>query len=183
MASELLPDGSEKGLRGHMAGERGVRRRIGLAPEAGEIDRSPPYKRIATEEAWTFPELVDAQVKLLKSADAPGDPALRMGGMFASMPELQKMLCDLGDLRIAHMDEYGIDRQLLLLTAPGPQCLEPGEGTRLAARSNDIAAAACATRPDRFSALAAFQPQDPDEAAREIERAMKELKLKLLILL
>lgn len=176
MASELLPDGSEKGLRGHMT-ERGVRRRIGMAPPAGEIARNVPYKRIATEEAWTFPELVEAQVKLLKTSNAPDDPALRMGGMFASMPELQKMLCDLGDLRIAHMDEYGIDRQLLLLTAPGPQVLEPDEGTRLAARSNDIAAEACAKRPDRFSALAAFQPQDPDAAAREIERAMKELNL------
>ena len=177
MAGEKLPDGSEKGLRGYMTEERGVRRRIGLAPLAGDIDRNPPYKRIATEEAWTFPELVDAQVRFLKSANAPDDPALRMGGMFASLPALQKMLCDLGDLRIAHMDEYGIDRQLLLLTAPGPQVLEAEEGTRLAARANDIAAEACAKRPDRFSALAAFQPQDPDAAALEIERAMKDLKL------
>src|SRR6202008_5039366 len=52
----LLADGSEKGLRGYME-ERGVRTRIGLAPSAGEIDRAAPYKRIATEEAWTFPDL------------------------------------------------------------------------------------------------------------------------------
>ena len=175
MASERLPDGSEKGLRGYMV-ERGVRRRIGRAPPAGEIDRNPPFKRIATEEAWTLPELVEAQVKLLNNPNAPNDPALRMGGIFAAMPELQKMLCDLGDLRISHMDEYGIDRQLLLLTAPGPQVLEPEEGARLARLANDKLADACAKRPDRFSGMAAFQPQDPDGAAREIERGMKELK-------
>ncbi|MEJ2087606.1 MAG: hypothetical protein P8Y69_03850 [Gammaproteobacteria bacterium] len=57
---ELLPDGSEKGLRGH-AQERGQRLRIGMAPPEGEIVRDAPYQRIATEEAWTFPTLVKAQ--------------------------------------------------------------------------------------------------------------------------
>ncbi|WP_417320114.1 amidohydrolase family protein [Emcibacter sp.] len=172
--SDLLPDGSEFGLRGYLP-ERGVRRRIGLAPAKGEIDRNAPYKRIATEEAWSFPELVEAQVSLFKSGRASDDGALAMASMFANMPDLQDLLFDLGERRIAHMDEFGIDRQLLLLTSPGVQVLEPEEGTRLARKANDIAAEACARYPDRFSALAAFQPQDVDGAVAEIERAMKEL--------
>ena len=167
----LLPDGSEKGLRGHME-ERGVRRRVGLAPAAGEIDRHPPYKRIATEEAWTFPDLVKAQIVYLESGDAPDDPALQMGRMFASMPKLQAMLQDVGAGRIAHMDEYGIDRQLLLLTAPGVQVVRPGDGTALARQANDIAAQACRDYPDRFSALAAFDPRDVKSAVAELERAV-----------
>ncbi len=167
---------SEPGLRGH-AVERGSRRRIGLAPPAGRVDRDAPYRRIATEEAWSFPELVEAQVRLLNRPDAPDDPALRMAGMFAGMPALQEMLFDIDAGRIEHMDEFGIDRQLLLLTSPGVQVLGPAEGTAMARKANDLAAAACAKHPDRFSALAAFAPQDVDGAVAEIDRAMQELGL------
>lgn len=172
----MSEDPSEPGLRGH-AIERGVRRRIGLAPAAGTIERKAPYLRIATEEAWSFPELVEAQLRRLRSAAAPNDPALRMAGMFAAMPRLQEMLFDLDAGRIAHMDELGIDRQLLLLTSPGVQVLEPAEGTALARLANDRAAEACARYPARFSALAAFAPQDVEGAVVEIERAMQQLKL------
>jgi len=171
----LLPDGSEKGLRGY-AEERGVRARVGLAPPAGEIDRNAPYKRIATEEAWTFPALVKAQTEYLASGEVDDD-SLRMAGMFASMPGVQALLQDLGETRLAHMDEYGIDRQLLLLTSPGVQVVRPGEGTALAREANDIAADACRRHPDRFSALAAFDPRDVAGSVREIERAMGDLKL------
>ncbi|WP_284124328.1 amidohydrolase family protein [Parerythrobacter aestuarii] len=171
----LLPDGSEKGLRGYMP-ERGIRTRIGMAPPAREIDRNAPYQRIATEEAWTFPELVKAQLEYLESGESD-DKSLAMAGMFASMPQLQEMLQDLGDLRLAHMDEYGIDRQLLLLTSPGVQVVRPGEGTPLARQANDIAADACARHPDRFSALAAFDPRDVAGSVKELERAVQTLGL------
>jgi len=171
----LLPDGSEKGLRGH-AEERGVRARVGMAPPAGEVRRDAPYKRIATEEAWTFPALVKAQTDYLASGEARDD-SLAMAGMFASMPRLQEMLQNLGDMRLAHMDEYGIDRQLLLLTSPGVQVVRPGDGTALAIEANDIAAEACRRHPDRFSALAAFDPRDVAGSVREIERAVGTLGL------
>jgi predicted TIM-barrel fold metal-dependent hydrolase len=100
-----------------------------------------------------------------------------MAGMFAGMPRLQEMLFDIDADRIAHMDEYGIDRQLLLLTSPGVQVLPPEQGTALARLANDKAAEACARHPERFSALAAFAPQNVDGAVTEIARAMGELKL------
>lgn len=173
----LLPDGSEKGLKGHFEEDFSVRTRIGLAPRAGHIDRSAPYKRIATEEAWTFPALVEAQMKYLQSGAAPEDDSLKMAGLFARMPSLQEMLQDLGDLRLSHMDEFGIDRQLLLLTAPGVQVVKPGEGTPLSREANDIAADACARHPDRFSALAAFDPRDVAGSVKELDRALGTLKL------
>jgi len=97
--------------------------------------------------------------------------------MFSKMPSLQEMLQDLGSLRLAHMDEYGIDRQLLLLTAPGVQVVRPGEGTPLAREANDIAAEACRNHPARFSACAAFDPRDVKGSVKEIERAMTRLGL------
>ena len=166
-----LEDGSEFGLKGHFREDFSHRTRIGLAPRAGHVDRDAPYKRIATEEAWTFPALVKAQVDYLESGDAPADDSLRMGAMFAKMPSLQEMLQNLGDLRLSHMDEYGIDRQLLLLTAPGVQVVRPGDGTALAREANDIAAEACRNHPDRFSALAAFDPRDVAGSVKELERA------------
>jgi predicted TIM-barrel fold metal-dependent hydrolase len=175
---ELLPDGSEKGLKGHFKEDFSHRSRIGLAPPHGVIDRSAPYKRIATEEAWTFPALVKAQIDYLDSGDAPlDDDSLKMARLFANMPSLQEMLQDLGDLRLAHMDEMGIDRQLLLLTAPGVQVVRPGDGTALSREANDIAAEACRNHPERFSACAAFDPRDVAGSVREIERAMGSLKL------
>jgi predicted TIM-barrel fold metal-dependent hydrolase len=172
----FLSDDSEKGLRGY-AEERGVRARKGLAPSAGTIDRSAPYKRIATEEAWTFPDLVKAQIDYADSADAPDDASLRMGTMFAGMPRSRSMLQDVGEGRIAHMDEYGIDRQLLLLTAPGVQVVRESDGIALAREANDRVTQSCRNWPDRFSALAAFDPRDVAGSVKEIDRAMSTLRL------
>ncbi|TIX48810.1 amidohydrolase family protein [Alteraurantiacibacter aquimixticola] len=166
-----LEDGSEKGLKGHFKEDFSHRTREGLAPRSGHVDRDVPYKRIATEEAWTFPDLVKAQVDYFESGAAPDDDSLKMAGMFAKMPSLQEMLQDLGELRISHMDELGIDRQLLLLTAPGVQVVCPGDGTPLSIMANDIAAEACARHPDRFSACAAFDPRDVAGSVKELERA------------
>lgn len=135
------------------------------------------YKRIATEEAWSIPEIPKAQLELLNGPCPPDDPSLRMGAMFASLPALQEELYDIGEGRIQRMNELGIDRQLLLLTAPGVQPLDARTGTELAALSNDRLAEACRKYPDRFSGLLAFAPQDVQGAVKEIERGMKKLKL------
>jgi predicted TIM-barrel fold metal-dependent hydrolase len=150
---------------------------LGLAPPSRDFDRHAPYLRIATEEAWNIPEILAAQVRLLESASAPDDPSLRMAGMFSKLHSLQRELMDIGEQRIARMDELGIDKQLLLLTAPGVQVLEPDEGTALAQLANDRLAAACRRHPDRFAGLTVFAPQDVKGAIAEIERGMKTLGL------
>ncbi len=152
-------------------------RKSGLAPVHRAIDRHAPYKRIATEEAWNIPEILEAQVRLLDSANAPDDPSLRMAGMFSKMAPLQEQLMDLGERRIARMDELGIDKQLLLLTSPGVQVLEPDEGSALARLANDRLAEVCRRHPNRFAGLAVFAPQDVPGAVSEIERGMKTLGL------
>jgi predicted TIM-barrel fold metal-dependent hydrolase len=147
----------------------------GLAPQRRAIDPHPAYLRIATEEAWNIPEILEAQIRLLESPGAPDDPSLRMAGMFAKLQTLQQQLMDIGPQRIARMDELGIHKQLLLLTAPGVQVLEPAEGTALARLANDRLAAACRRYPDRFAGLTVFAPQDVRGSVAEIERGMKTL--------
>jgi predicted TIM-barrel fold metal-dependent hydrolase len=149
----------------------------GLAPASLDFDRHAPYLRIATEEAWNIPEILEAQVRLLARPGAPDDPSLRMAGMFSKLQTLQRELMDIGESRIARMDELGIDKQLLLLTAPGVQVLDPHEGTALARLANDRLAAACRRHPDRFAGLTVFAPQDVNGAVAEIERGMKTLGL------
>ena len=144
------------------------------------IARNPQYKRIATEEAWTTSEIADEYMRLIATnpSDEPGFMAL--GGRYyargASSPVLASML-DVGAGRVAAMDELGIDMQVLLLTAPGVQVFDPVTATSLARDSNDQLAAAIAAHPDRFAGLAAVAPQDPGNAAKEIERAMTHLDL------
>ncbi len=145
----------------------------GLAPPSRAFDRHAPYLRIATEEAWNIPEILEAQVRLLARPGAPDDPSLRMAGMFSKLPALQRELMDIGESRIARMNELGIDKQLLLLTAPGVQVLDSHEGTALAQLANDRLAAACRLHPDRFAGLTVFAPQDVKGAVTEIERGMK----------
>lgn len=84
-------------------------------------------------------------------------------------------LLDLGRGRIEGMDAAGVDVAAVSLTAPGIDHFAPAMGTVLAQRVNDELAAAIAEYPDRLRGFAALCPKDPDAAAAELERAVKEL--------
>jgi predicted TIM-barrel fold metal-dependent hydrolase len=87
-------------------------------------------------------------------------------------------LLDLGERRIGEMDAAGIDMAVVSLTSPGAEHFEASVGTRVAKRANDQLAAAIGKHPDRLQGFAALAPKDPDAAARELERAVKDLGLK-----
>jgi uncharacterized protein len=88
---------------------------------------------------------------------------------------LLNRLLDVGDGRIAEMDKGGIDKAILSLTSPGVDHFDPAVGTAIARRANDELAAAIARHPDRLMGLAALAPKDPQAAAAELERCVKEL--------
>ena len=145
-----------------------------------------PYKRIATEEAWTTPEIVDAYIKLIDSdpADEPGFVAMWGRSLKNATKEslernlLVQRLLDMDQRRLGDMDSSGIDMQVLLLTAPGVQVFDKDTAVALAAGSNDQLAEAIKRRPTRFAGFAACAPQDPAAAAKEIERGVKTLGLR-----
>jgi 5-carboxyvanillate decarboxylase len=148
-----------------------------------KIDFSQKFKRIATEEAWAPADMLNRWRKLLddKTFNDPG--FIAMWGFFLTQNVgytngILDKLTDIGENRIADMDATGIDRQLLLITAPAVQAFrDPAEALEVAISSNDEVAEACRKYPDRFSALAAVPPQDPAAAAKEIDRAMNRLGL------
>ncbi len=92
--------------------------------------------------------------------------------------ELEDKLLDLGEARIKEMDAVGIDMQVISLTNPNVQLFEESEGVVWAKRVNDELSEVIKKYPDRYIGLATVAPQNPQEAAGEIERGVKELGLK-----
>jgi predicted TIM-barrel fold metal-dependent hydrolase len=92
--------------------------------------------------------------------------------------KLLNRLLDLSEDRIREMDAAGIDVAVVSLTSPGVEPFEPAVGSQLAKRANDELAAAIDNHPERLQGFATLAPKDPDGAARELERAVKELGLK-----
>ena len=91
--------------------------------------------------------------------------------------EIGGRLLGLGDERIVAMDETGMDVQVLSLTAPGVQSLEPADAVALQTASNDMLAEVVRNRPDRFQGFATLATPDPAAAGRELERAVTKLRL------
>jgi len=86
-------------------------------------------------------------------------------------------LLDLGEGRLAAMDEAGVEVAVISLTSPGVEQFEPGLGLRLAREANDTLAAAIATHPDRYRGYAALPVRDVEASVRELERCVRELGL------
>jgi predicted TIM-barrel fold metal-dependent hydrolase len=87
-------------------------------------------------------------------------------------------LLDVGEKRLKAMDDAGVSMQVLTLTAPGVESLDPQLGEPLAKSANNALAEIIRKDPERFSGYAALAPKRPEQAARELERAVKELGLK-----
>ena len=141
------------------------------------------HRRIATEEAFSIPEVAaglrgvawapgnSLDLILVKRIyDAPPNDAPQMAAL---LPRL----LDLEDERLRDMDENGVAVHLLSLTAPGVQMFDADTATDLAALANDRLAEVIKRHPTRFAGLATFAPQSPKRAAKEMERAIKTLKL------
>jgi 2,3-dihydroxybenzoate decarboxylase len=90
--------------------------------------------------------------------------------------ELGPRLTDFQDKRLRLMDASGVEIMIASLNAPAVQAIPDARRAIAVARgANDHLAAEIAKRPDRFRGFAALAMQDPEEAARELTRCVKEL--------
>jgi 2,3-dihydroxybenzoate decarboxylase len=135
------------------------------------------FRRIAAEEAFTTPEILERYKELLRKPGVDTGFA-SLWGHFSNNATVVGRLLDLGGQRIRDMDEAGIAMQVLSLTAPGVQVFDADEAVALARSSNDQLAEAVREYPTRFAGLAAVAPQNPAEAANELERGVRRLGLK-----
>ncbi len=91
--------------------------------------------------------------------------------------DLSRRIMDIQDLRLAEMDKHGIEVMILSLNAPAVQAIpDIKRADDVARRANDHLAEQIAKRPDRFAGLAALPMQDPELAARELTRCIRDLK-------
>ena len=97
------------------------------------------------------------------------------------MPQVAKSaspraaLLDLDDARIAAMDAGGVDVQVLSLAAGGQHRLAPADATALVRDANDAAFAATRRHPGRLRMFANLALRQPELAADELRRGVKEL--------
>jgi uncharacterized protein len=87
-----------------------------------------------------------------------------------------ELLPEIGEGRLQSMEEAGITVQVLSSTGPGPDLVPGPDGVAMSRKINDYLAATVARRPDRFAGFATLPMQDPDAAADELVRAVKELR-------
>ena len=122
------------------------------------------WGKIGLEEHFAIPETLD---------DSRGFFPDRIWG------ELKARLLDLHDDRLRQMDECGIEMMLLSLNAPVVQAIpDPARANDVARKANDYLAREVQKRPDRFQGLAALPMQDPDLAIRELDRCIRDLGFK-----
>ena len=128
-------------------------------------------KVVGVEEHTTFPALLARLPK--------GGHASEVYAQIVEHPSLayaKGRTADLGEQRLKDMDEGGIAVQILSLGGSNNSMLLPGEeGVRLAQDINNELKKAVDRHPTRFRALAELPMHQPEEAVKELHRAVKEL--------
>jgi 5-carboxyvanillate decarboxylase len=151
------------------------------------IDPNPPYLRIATEEAWSPPRMMDKYRAGVRDGTITDPGFLSLWGHYLfsdaeRAQQIRRRISDMDEVRLGDMDATGIHRQVVSLTAPGVQIFDVDTAVAFAREANDELAECVARHPDRFIGLAAAAPQDPESAAREIERGINQLDFRGIII-
>jgi 2,3-dihydroxybenzoate decarboxylase len=94
--------------------------------------------------------------------------------------DVNRRLVDTESLRLEAMDKAGIERSILSFYSPGIQAeTDPVVAVDAARRANDfLCEKVMARHPDRYLGFAAVPLQDPEAAANELERCVKQLGFK-----
>jgi 2,3-dihydroxybenzoate decarboxylase len=123
---------------------------------------------VAIEEAVLHPGHTDLSTRYI-----PAD-RIRPGGR----PPVVDALIDIHGNRLDLMNEYGNEFQVLSLTSPGPQGeTDVKKAEELARECNDWIAEEVKKNPKRFGAFCSLSMHNPEQAAKELRRSVKELGL------
>ena len=88
---------------------------------------------------------------------------------------IQEIL-DLDSARLSMMDEAGIELAILSLNSPAVQSIkDTQQAIEIARKANDVLAEAVKRYPGRYLALGALPMQEPEAAAEELTRCVREL--------
>ncbi len=125
---------------------------------------------VALEEHYTVPRIVSG---------IPSDVIVRRGfpgpDVVWSQTIKRDELAELGEARLADMDQSGISVQVLSVAGPGADLVAGQRGAAMACAYNDALAEACTRHPDRYRGFAHLPMLAPQQAADELERAVRQL--------
>ena len=127
---------------------------------------------ITVEEHFQHPEVSARVAKLAGPPPLPAEGLADFANAFALDTDSTTRL---GGNRLTHMDEVGIDVQVVSHGNGSPAILQHPEAVELCRRVNDDLAAQIAEHPDRFYGFATLPLYDPSAAADELRRCVAEL--------
>jgi len=120
--------------------------------------------KIGLEEHFAIPETLDGARGFVGEA---------------TWIDIRERLLDFQDKRLAEMDRHGMEKMIVSLNAPAVQRIDDKrKAIELARRANGLLAEQIARRRDRFEGFAALAMQDPDAAAKELQRCVTDYGLK-----
>jgi uncharacterized protein len=128
---------------------------------------------ITVEEHFHHPEAVARVLEL--SGLGPFVPDEGFGEFMKRFAPDKDSAERLGGKRLAHMDEVGIDIQVVSHGANTPSSLDHPEAVGLCRKVNDALAAQISEHPTRFRGFATIPLHDPAVAADEMRRCADEL--------
>ena len=130
-------------------------------------------KLITLEEHYANQRIMDENAKYGAPSGMAALPET-VRRAYDSMRFTGEKLLDVDTTRFDFMREQNVTMQVLSYTAPVSDMVPPGEAVRICAEANDILADVVKKHPDRFTAFATLPMADPVEAARELERCVRE---------
>ncbi len=108
---------------------------------------------------------------LMDSPDAASRPRNDHRPTMVALPEALELAADIGDGRIKHMDEQGIQMQVVSYGSLA-QLAPAAQAVALTRAANNRLAEAIAANPARLSGFAVLPWQDPKAAAAELDRSV-----------
>ena len=165
-AGSIYSFGKDKGRTGGASGQVST-----SSLEAKTIDNTVSgMKKIAIEEHFTTEKILNHLASRVKAGAKYNMPL-----SYDVSSHAQSFI---SDKRLKDMDEAGIDMQVISPVCFQDGLVDPSEASALARVTNDETYEIVKKYPKRFAGFAGLACQDPDAAAKELERAVKELGLK-----
>ena len=119
--------------------------------------------KIALEEHFAPPESFEVKFRWVSTR-------------LPAWPELERRQVNFFDQALRDMDKTGVEITITSLGAPAIQALlDPHEAAEAARKTNDFLKARIDEHPGRFEGFAALPMQDPEAAAKELTRCVKDL--------
>jgi 5-carboxyvanillate decarboxylase len=140
-------------------------------------------RRIAVEEHFFTQNFLD----YMRTKEKSNSMSITQSDAKGKSPKLDKVVprpgeleecLDVDEIRLKVMDEAGIDMQVLSFSSPGVEGMDNADdATEMARKTNNELAKIIQRHPTRYAGFATVACQNPATAAKELERAVKELGL------